>query len=230
MVPPESPETQRLQQLRAIGRLREAYAEAVLSGAESQAEGAIREALEFGLGEGAIDDGIIAPVMRRVGEQWASGAISVADEHLATMISTRMIALQREAFRVAARRADHRIMLCAIQEERHIVGLEMAASVLGNGGYDVLMLGADVPITTLAQAVERHHPAIVGFSATLAANAKILPAAIYEVRAADPAVGIIIGGAAASLRMDATAGTAVCTHVTDAVQIADALIQRAALN
>ena len=38
----------------------------------------------------------MAPALRRIGEGWASGELSVADEHLATQISTRMVALQRE--------------------------------------------------------------------------------------------------------------------------------------
>jgi len=106
----------------------------------------------------------------------------------------------------------------------------MAASVLLHSGYDVRVLGANVPIDSLAQAVGRHEPAIIGFSATMATTAKVLPAAIYEARSADPGVGVIIGGAAASLRMEATAGTAVCTHVSDAVDSADGLAQRSSLN
>lgn len=227
---PEGQETERLQRLRAIGALREAYVMALCAGEEAAAERAIRDAIDAGLGECTIYDAIMAPALRRVGEAWAAGELSVADEHLATQISTRMVALQRELERVGARRVATRIMLCGLQDERHVVGLEMASSVLQHAGYEVLMLGADVPIDTLASAVERHRPAIVGFSATMATTAKVLPAAIYEVRAADERAGIIIGGAAASLRMEATAGTAVCTHVSDAVDIADGLAQRASYN
>lgn len=227
---PEGQETQRLQRLRAIGALREAYTEALLAGDEPSAERAIRDAIDAGISECTIYDAVMAPALRRVGEGWASGELSIADEHLATAISTRMVALQRELSRVSGRRLSTRIMLCGLERERHVVGLEMACSVLQHSGYEVLMLGADVPIETLARAVERHQPAIIGFSATMAATAKILPAAIYEARSADPRVGVIIGGAAASMRMEATAGTAICTHVSDAVDIADGLAQRSSYN
>ena len=227
---PEGQETQRLQRLRAIGALREAFAAALLAGEEASAERAVRDATDAGISECTIYDAIIAPALRRVGEGWASGELSVADEHLATHITTRIVALQRELSRVSRRRLTTRILLCGIENEYHVVGLEMAASVLMHSGYDVRMLGADVPIDTLAQAVERHRPAIIGFSATMASTAKVLPAAIYEARSADPRVGVIIGGAAASLRMEVTAGTAVCTHVSDAVDIADGLAQRSSYN
>ncbi len=227
---PEGQETQRLQRLRAIGTLREAYTEALLAGEEASAERAIRDAIDAEIGECTIYDGIMAPALRRIGEGWASGEVSVADEHLATQISTRMVALQRELSRVSGRRLSTRVLLCGLEQEHHVVGLEMAASVLLHAGYDVRLLGADVPIDTLTRAVERHEPTIIGFSATMATTARVLPAAIYEARSADPGVGVIIGGAAASLRMEATAGTAVCTHVSDAVDIADGLAQRSSYN
>lgn len=230
MATPGGQEAERLRRLRAIGRLREAFAEAVLAGDEGGAERAIREAIEADLTEGVIDDAVIAPAMRRVGDLWAAGEISVADEHLATHITIRMVALLRESLRVAARRPGHRVLLAGIEHERHSVGLEMAASVLMHGGYEVLMLGCDVPLDSLVPAIERHRPSLIGLSATLSTTAKVLPAATYAIRSADPAVGIIIGGPAASLRMEATPGIAVCTHVSDAVDLADGLVQRAALN
>lgn len=227
---PEGQETQRLQRLRALGTLREAYCDALLAGDEPSAERTIRDAIDADISECTIYDAIMAPAMRRIGEGWASGELSIADEHIATAITTRMVALQRELARVSARRLTTRIMLCGLEREQHVVGLEMAHSVLQHSGYEVLMLGANVPIETLARAVERHRPAIIGFSATLAITSKVLPAAIYEARSADPSVGVIIGGAAASMRMEATAGTAVCTHVSDAVDIADGLAQRSSYN
>lgn len=227
---PEGHEAERLRRLRAIGRLREAYAAAVIAGEEAGAERAIRDALDAGLDEGVIHDAVIAPAMRRVGDLWAAGDVSVADEHLATHITVRMLALLRESVRVSGRRAEHRVLLAGVEHERHTVGLEMAASVLANGGYEVLSLGADVPVDALPGSVERHRPAVVGLSATLSSTARLLPAAIYAIRAVDPHVGIIIGGPAASLRMEATPGIAVCTHVSDAVDLTDGLVQHATLN
>lgn len=227
---PGGQDTERMRRLRAIGRLREAYADAILAGDEPGAERAIRDAIDAGVAEGTIHDAIITPAMRRVGDLWAAGELSIADEHLATHITVRMVALMCETLRVAARRPGHRVLLAGLEQERHSVGLEMAGSVLTHAGYEVLTLGADVPVDALAPAIERHRPALVGISATLAVTAKLLPAAIYAIRAADPAIGIIIGGPAASLRMEATPGIAVCTHVSDAVDLADALVQRAALN
>jgi B12 binding domain len=70
------------------------------------AEIAIREATDAGLGTAEIDDAIIAPALWLVGELWERGEISVADEHIATEISIRVLALEREAQRVVEARAE----------------------------------------------------------------------------------------------------------------------------
>ena len=82
-------------------RLGRVYAEAILSGDEVAAEVAIREAMEASLTIAEIDDEVIAPALWLVGELWERGEITVADEHLATEICMRVLALQREAQRTA---------------------------------------------------------------------------------------------------------------------------------
>src|SRR4051794_8878653 len=86
-----------------LGALRTGFADAVLSGAEAEAERVVRDAIEAGMPEPVICDEIIAPALRDVGELWETGLLSVADEHLATEISIRVLALQREVFRASRR-------------------------------------------------------------------------------------------------------------------------------
>src|SRR5918997_1036741 len=102
-------------------RLGRTYAEAILSGDEVAAEIAIREAMEASLTTAEIDDEIIAPALWFVGELWERGEITVADEHLATEISMRVLALHREAQRVARARAGHLVMLATPAGELHVV-------------------------------------------------------------------------------------------------------------
>src|SRR3954462_6018900 len=122
-----------------LDELGRAYAAALLTGDEVAAETVIPEAMEAGLATGDIDDEIIAPALWLVGELWERGEISVADEHLATEISTRVLALQREAERLAISRGAHRVMLATPAGELHVVALRMIANLLGEAGYDVLM-------------------------------------------------------------------------------------------
>ena len=79
-----------------VGELGRTYAAALLSGDEVAAEIVIREAMEAGFTTPEIDDEIIAPALWLVGELWERGDISIADEHVATEISLRVLALQHQ--------------------------------------------------------------------------------------------------------------------------------------
>ena len=213
-----------------VDLLQRTYADAVLGGDEAAAERTIREAIDLGLEEAEIDEELIAPVMRLVGDLWQAGELSVADEHLATEISIRVLALQREAFRAARRRATERVLLAAPAGERHVVGLNMTGSLLVHAGYDVRMLGADVPLEDLAGAVARHRPVVVGLTATMPETAARVPEAIELIRTHDPHLSIVLGGPATERLTRPLVGVALCRHISEAVDIVDALVLRASSN
>ena len=222
----ETPE----RELQLAAEFQRAYADALLAGDARAAEAVIREAIEAGLDEAVIDDQVIRPALVLVGDLWAEGRISIAEEHLATAISMRVLTLQREAFRVARQRASHRILLAGAQGERHIVGLEMAGSVILNAGYDVRLFGADLPVAEIATAVVRHRPEVVGFTTATAETAANLPAAFEAVRRVSPEAGIVVGGRGVEDRAPADWDVVVCRHVADAVEQIDALVKRARQN
>jgi methanogenic corrinoid protein MtbC1 len=213
-----------------VAELQRAYADALLAGDAVAAEAVAREAIEAGLDEATIDDRIIAPALVLIGDLWAEGQVSIADEHLATSISIRVMTLQREAFRVARERASRRVLLAGAQGERHVVGLEMAASVILHAGYDVLMLGADVPVAALASAIERHRPAVVGLTTAMSVSAVNVPDALAAVRSVAPDAGILLGGRGVDHVLVALPDVLVCRHVADAVPHVDALVRRAGRN
>jgi methanogenic corrinoid protein MtbC1 len=216
--------------LRRAADFQRAYADAVLAGEQRTAEGVVREAVDAGLGEALIDDHLIRPALVLVGDLWAEGSISVADEHLATSISVRVTTLLREAFRVARRRGSRRFLLAGAQGEHHVVGLEMASSIIGHAGYDVRLFGADLPVASITGAVARHRPTIVGFTSATVLTAVNLPAAFEAVRRVNPGIGLVVGGQGIPPEMVVGWDVAVCRHVADAVEQVDALVQRARRN
>ena len=213
--------------VKKIGR---AYAEALLSGDEVAAEVAIRDALEARLSTAQIDEEIIAPALWLVGELWQRQEISVAEEHIATEISLRVLALQREAARLADERPRYLIMLAAPSGEQHVVALRMVHNLLREAGYDALMLGADVPARALAGAARRHQPDVVCLSATMAGGSDQLLLTIHEIQRSCPAAAYIVGGRGVTSRVQPGAGIAICERVSDVVGAVDALVKRADQN
>lgn len=206
--------------------LRSAYADAVLAGDPVAAELIVQDAIAVGISQPVIDEEIIAPAMRRVGELWARGEISVADEHLATEISFRVLGLRREAFRLHAQRARHRVLLAAVEGERHVLGLTMAGSLLAEAGYDARVIGPDVPLAALRPIALRQEPRVFGFTASMAGTAELLQPAIDEVQGALPSLGVVVGGMGVPAEMRATPSVAVCRKVSAVVETVDALVQR----
>jgi MerR family transcriptional regulator, light-induced transcriptional regulator len=213
--------------LSALGR---AYALALISGDEVAAEQAIRDAMDAGLGTADIDDEIIAPALWLIGEMWEMGKISVADEHLATEISIRVLALQREAQRSKGARRDHRVMLASPTGELHTVALRMAANLLRDAGYDVVMLGADVPPDALAASARRHEPDVICLSSTMPGGGDRVLISIHEVQREWPAAGFVVGGRAIAPRVRSQPGIDVCEKVAGVVDAVDAMVKRAGLN
>jgi methanogenic corrinoid protein MtbC1 len=214
-------------------RIREfsrAYAAALLAGDEVAAELSIREAIDANLSTGQIDDEIIAPALWLVGELWARGEISVADEHIATEISIRVLALQRETRRVMKGRRDSRVMLATAAGEQHVVALRMIGNLLRDAGYEVVMLGPDVPPDALAAAAARVEPDVVCLSSTMPGTADKTLIAIDEIGKVCPSAGFVVGGRGLTAHVRAHPGLDICQRVGDAVQAVDAMIKRAELN
>lgn len=169
MGPPNENDSPDVREAR-LAELARSYAAALLAGDEVAAEVAIREAMDAKLTTAEIDDEIITPALWLVGELWERAEISVDQEHIATEISLRVLALQREAKRLQRARRRHRVMLATPSGELHVVALRMVADLLREAGYQVVMLGADVPAHALAGAAARHEPDVLCLSCTMPAR------------------------------------------------------------
>ncbi len=213
-----------------LAELGRAYAKALLAGDEIAAELVVRDAIDARLSTAQIDDEIIAPALWLVGRLWARGEISIADEHLATEISLRVLALQREARRTARGREGRKVLLAAPEGEAHIVALQMVANLLRDAGYTPLMLGGEVPLGALAESAVRHEPEVVCLSATMPSASDRLMLAIHEIQKGWPGAGFLLGGRGVSPRLRPRPGIQLCRRVSEAVETADALVKHADFN
>ncbi|HUA07479.1 MAG TPA: B12-binding domain-containing protein [Solirubrobacteraceae bacterium] len=213
-----------------VGEFERAFTAALLAGDGIAAETTIREAMDAGLTSAEIDEGIIAPALWQIGALWERGEITVADEHLATEISMRVLALQREATRVAETRRARRVMLATPEGERHVVALRMAGNLLSGAGYWTVMLGPDVPAEALAASVLRHQPDVICLSVTMPAVSVQMMDSIFLVQAACPAAQFVVGGRGLTSVTRSQSGVGICERVSEVVEAVDASVMRAGLN
>lgn len=192
--------------LRTASRLSRLYLEAVRAADASRAYQIAASALAQGMTTPELYQRVIAPAMHQVGALWEKGVLTVADEHLATALTHRVLASLRPQVGVEVPADEHdappggRVMLAAVEGEQHALGLRMAADVLEDAGFQVVYLGADVPTDALLQAVASLSPDLLALSATMPGLAPRLEEVADEVRGAHPGVNLLLGGQAASSR------------------------------
>ena len=186
---------------KATRRLSRTYQDA-LTVADAEGAGRVaRQALGEGMGVAGLYQRVIAPAMWRIGDLWEEGAISVADEHLATALTHQAMA-GIYGPSLGHKAVPGRVLMAAVDGERHALGLRMAADVIELAGYETIYLGADVPLADLLQAVENRSPDLVCLSATIPSSTPALDRAITEIRRANPGLVVLYGGQGAQLRED----------------------------
>jgi excisionase family DNA binding protein len=162
------------------------------SGAWDVLEGALGSGMEP---EGVLLD-IIAPTMRSIGTLWELGELTVADEHRASAVATRLISRLGARF---GRRGHKRgtVILAAPPGELHSVPVALAANLLRWRGFAVVELGADTPADALALTVSRETDLVaVAIACTTRSSALSARKSIAAVRLTSPKIPILLGGAA----------------------------------
>lgn len=168
----------------------------LLAGDEAGAWTVISEALASGATASAVSIELIGAAMREVGERWARGAASVADEHRASIIAHRLVG--RGGAHVA-RRGRHRgiIVLGAPVGEMHSLPSALLTNVLRAEGFEVHDLGANVPTEDFVACVAGLQPVwAVGIVVTTNPPSRALVPLVRELRRRVK-VPVVVGGAAA---------------------------------
>ena len=139
-------------------------------------------------------DSVIRPLLVTVGERWAAGEISIADEHLVSeAVRSRLGHLLGDAGGGVRGVA---VLACA-PGERHELGLMMAAIALRRDGWKVVYLGADTPLEDSVALARRVQARIVGLSLAMREHAKTLEQALAKTPLPE-GVSLVLGGAGSS--------------------------------
>jgi MerR family transcriptional regulator, light-induced transcriptional regulator len=194
--------------MRSAGQRSRLYLDALRAADVVGAYRIVSEGLQEGMSIPALYQRVIAPAMYEIGMLWEKGALTVADEHLATALTHRVLAALRPPIfaRASSGRRDlpgapKRVMLAAVEGEQHALGLRMAADVFEDVGFETIYLGADVPTEALLQAIASLSPDLLGLSATMPELAPRLEEVAVAVKRPHPRLELLIGGQAAPRRV-----------------------------
>lgn len=139
-----------------------------------------------------VADGWILPQIGALGDAWAEGRLTVAQEHFASAALMRAIG---SVFDAAAKRATGSAVLVGLPAgERHELALYAFATCLRRRGINVVYLGADIPTAEWEQAAAERgaRAAVIGVSSRRAIGvAQSVVDLLTELR---PPVSAWVGG------------------------------------
>jgi methanogenic corrinoid protein MtbC1 len=179
----------------------DAYVRALRSGDRRGAFRIVAEARAAGHSIEALYLEVLQAALREVGRLWQMNEMTVAQEHLATVITQGAMArLYEDIFRqqesAAATKRPLLVGACA-PRERHEIGLRMLCDLLELDGWDTVYLGASVPDEALVVMLQERRPEVLALSASTTPQITDLEATIRRVRAElETPPFIIVGGRA----------------------------------
>jgi MerR family transcriptional regulator, light-induced transcriptional regulator len=151
--------------------LRQAWIAACLDFNEQAAEQILSEAFAVAVPEIVVVE-VLQKGVAEIGQLWYSGQASVQQEHFASSLATRRLhSLMAAAPPIS--RAERILAACPPGEEHEFV-LLLISSVLRRQGWDVVYLGANVPLLKLEATLQATSPILVlSLAQTLPAAASL---------------------------------------------------------
>jgi DNA-binding transcriptional MerR regulator len=107
---------------------------------------------------------LLIPYLHDLGERWARGEVSVAQEHFASnLLRGRLLGLARGWGQGHGPTA----VLACLPSEQHDIGLIAFGITLYRRGWRIIYLGPDTPIATIGQATDKLAPDLVVLAGTV---------------------------------------------------------------
>jgi methanogenic corrinoid protein MtbC1 len=166
----------------------------------------------------------IRPAMYEVGARWSRGEISVAEEHMATALAQTVVAnLQARSPASSGKRG--RAIITAATNEQHELGARMVAHAFETDNWEVIYLGANMPLSDLTHMARRISPRFIGISLAMPYHLHHVKRIIdtFKSDTALAQIKIIVGGLVFAVFPEAAAclpGALIVSDLEEALDLA----------
>jgi MerR family transcriptional regulator, light-induced transcriptional regulator len=177
-----------------LAALRERYVDQLIAGEAREAQRIVAHALHLAPAS-AVYHGLLSEALYEVGRRWELGAVTVAEEHLATGISETV--LPQVAFHLPrSPRCRRTAIVACVPGELHAIGSRVVGDFLEAAGWDVLCLGARTPAGALCELVVARHAEVVALSASTTDRLVELDEVLTRLESLPRAPFVAVGGQA----------------------------------
>jgi len=155
------------------------------------------EEASVALGQLALLNRVIAPLVHRIGEAWRTGELKVAHEHLATAVIRTF--LGHTSRPMAVHPAAPNLLVTTPAGQLHELGAVLVAACAAAHGWRVIYLGPSLPAEEIAGAARQGMVRAVALSVVHPEDDPSLPAEVSRLRRLlPPEVAVLAGGRACS--------------------------------
>ncbi len=137
---------------------------------------------------------VLLPAQYEVGRLWHQDLLTIAEEHLVTSTTLRLLAVLASKQKPKPDNAQT-VVCAAVNGNIHDVGIRAIAYLLELEGWRTISLGGDVPKSQLPAAIQFFDADVVMLSCALTTQIPDLRRSIEAIRQqADRPVRILVGG------------------------------------
>lgn len=170
------------------------YIQAVIAGNAIPGMAIVLDAVDDGLSVRDAIVKVLLPAQREVGRLWHLNEISVAEEHMVTMTTQRLMAVLASRARRAPDRGQTAVA-AAVTGNVHEIGIRALAYLMEMEGWRTIYLGPDVPKSDIPEALVCFEADIVLLSLALSSQLPELKRTISAIRERlGGRVKIMVGG------------------------------------
>jgi methanogenic corrinoid protein MtbC1 len=183
-------------------RARDDYLVAILEPNPARAREVVRAAAREGASIESLYEELLAPAMVEIGRRWEAGEIGVAHEHLASEVTSSLVA-ELSGSSEHARATGRLAIVCCTPDEQHCLGGQMLGGLLEAAGWEVLFLGVTLPTGDLVTLAEDEAADVLALSTCLPSHLPLVEETVRAVREIEDPPLVIVGGQAYAGEEDA---------------------------
>ena len=113
-------------------------------------------------------DKILRPVMSKIGEDWETGKLAIATEHVASNIAQTLVKIIMEQSSGTGNKK--KVMICVPVGEEHHIGCDVLETYLTIKGFKVFNMGTSIPTESIMEFINMKKPDIILISITIQDN------------------------------------------------------------
>lgn len=178
-------------------KILEEMADEVQKGNSDSVEVLVKRALSQDMLAEEILNGGLVEGMNTVGEKFKNNEIFIPEVLISAKAMNNGLEILKPLLAEAKVKSKGKVVVGTVKGDLHDIGKNIVAMMLQGAGFDVVDLGADVPIEKFVEFVRKERADVVGMSALLTTTMMSMKEIIEALRNAGlrENVKVIIGGA-----------------------------------